>query len=282
MRRAHLLTVLCGVLAAGAVGVAADVLPRRASHERAWVAEQARLPIVRMDGEQARIRNIRDFRHSASGPPEQRWIDATYDIGAVERVWFALSPFAPRVKGIAHPFLSFEFADGRTLALSVEARKEVGESYSPLRGLARRYETMIVIGTEEDLLPLRVIAWDDPLYLFPVRITRAQAQHILRRLLVRAQEIEASPTWYNTLTNNCTTNLIEPINELAETDHRLGPLVGILPGYSVEAAWERGWIDSDRNLEETKRAHYVNDRIRAAVGKSDFSRAIRAGSPADG
>src|SRR5690606_32796603 len=277
MRRAHLLTVLFGVLAAGAVGVAADVLPRRPSHERTWVPEQARLPIVRMDGEQVRIRNIRDFRHSASGPPEVRWIEATYDLCSVERVWFALSPFAPRVKGIAHPFLSFEFADGRTLALSVEARKEVGESYSPLRGLARRYETMIVIGTEEDLLPLRVIAWDDPLYLFPVRIT-GEARYILRRLLVRAQEIED-------LVQHAHEQLHDEPHRAHQRARRNRPPARttgrcpsrLLAGGGVGARLDRLGTAFRRN----KRAHYVNDRIRAAVGSSDFSRAIRARVPAD-
>jgi len=269
---------LVGVtLALPMVVLAADVLPRQASHARNWTSEQARLPVVRLEGSHATIANLRDFRHREDGASEERWTEATYDIAAIERVWFALSPFNPRVKGIAHPFLSFEFADGRTVAVSIEARKEVGEAYSPVRGLLRRYETMVVIGTEEDLLALRVIAWDDPLYLFPARVTPAQAQHLFRRLLERAQEIERTPTWYNTITNNCTTNLIEPINELAEADRDLGPLVGLLPGYSLEAAWKRGWIDSALSLEETQRAHHANARIRAAIGRSDFSRAIRGG-----
>lgn len=255
--------------------LALDVLPRRASHDRNWAAEQTRLPVVRIDGDLVRIENLRDFSHKVDGRTEARWTEATYDLASIERVWFALSPFVPRLKGIAHPFLSFEFADGRTLAVSVEARKEAGESYSPLRGLLRRYETMVVLGTEADLLSVRVIAWDDPLYFFPIRITREQGRHILRDLLTRAQEIERTPTWYNTLTNNCTTTIIASINELAPDDRRLGPLVGLLPGYSLEAAWKRGWIDSEQSLDETRVAHHANERIRAAIGHEDFSRAIR-------
>jgi hypothetical protein len=255
--------------------LAADVLPRRASHDRTWIRAQSRLPIVRTDGDSVRISGIRDFRHAPDGTSEESWIDGEYDVSQLERVWFALSPFNPRFRGIAHPFLSFEFADGRTLAVSVEARREEGEEYSPLGGLLRRYESMVVIGTESDLLALRVIAWDDPLYLFPVRVTPAQAQHLFRRLLDDAQQIERTPTWYNTLTNNCTSTIIDAINELAAADAALGPLVGVLPGYSLEAAYERGWIDTDLSLEETRRLHYANDRIAAAHGASDFSRAIR-------
>lgn len=269
--------LVLGILVIVLAIIAIDVLRRRASHDRNWTREQARMPVVRVVGDDVTIRNIRDFRHHESGAPEERWIEASYDIAQVERVWFVLSPFVPRFAGIAHPFLSFEFADGRTLAVSVEARKEVGEVYSPLSGMLRRYETMMVIGTEDDLLALRVIAWDDPLYLFPVRVTPAQAQYLFRSLLARAQELEQTPTWYNTVTNNCTTAMVRAINALADDDADLGPLVGLLPGYSLEAAFERGWIDTELSLEETRRAHHANERIRAAIGRSDFSRAIRTG-----
>lgn len=263
------------VLAVGLL--AAAVLGREPSHERTWNLAQSRLPVVRTDGDLVRISNIRDFRHAPDGTSEARWTEGEYDVAQLERVWFALSPFNPRFRGIAHPFLSFEFADGRALAVSVEARREEGEEYSPLQGLLRRYETMVVIGTEPDLLGLRVIAWDDPLYLFPVRVTPAQAQHLFRRLVDDAQRIERTPTWYNTLTNNCTSTIVDAVNELAADDAALGPLVGLLPGYSLDAAYERGWIDTDLSLEETRRAHRVNERIAAAIGDPDFSRAIRTG-----
>ena len=38
---------------------------------------------------------------------------------------------------MAHTFLSFEFAGPRFVAISVEARKERGERYGPVKGLLR-------------------------------------------------------------------------------------------------------------------------------------------------
>lgn len=260
--------------------LAAYVLPRRPSHDREWTAEQARLPRVRVVGDTVHVEHLRDFRYRQDGPADQRWADATWDAGAVRRVWFVLSPFNARFRALAHPFLSFEFDDGRFLAASVEARKEVGESYSAVGGLLRRFETIMVLGTEEDLLGLRAIAWGDPLYLFPVRITRAQASELFRLLMARARELEQRPEFYNTLSNNCTTNLIAPINSLAADERRIGRLVGLMPGYSYETAFERGWIDTELSLEEARRAFFVNERVRAAAGRPDFSAAIRAGLPA--
>ncbi|HSJ23386.1 MAG TPA: DUF4105 domain-containing protein [Longimicrobiales bacterium] len=256
-------------------GIAADVAPRRPSHDRNWTVEQARMPHVHIEGTTVAIRDVRDFRHHADGVTDEAWHDDAFDVNDVARVWFVLSPFSPRLRGLAHPFLSFEFNDGRFLAVSVEARKEVGESYSAVRGLMRRYETMVVIGTEADLLGLRAVAWQDPIYLFPVNVTKEQAADLFLRLMERARALHASPEFYHTVLNNCTTNLIDPINEIAAAERRVGRLVGLVPGYSYEAAYRRGWIDTDRPLEETRAAHLANDRIRRFVDEPDFSRLVR-------
>jgi hypothetical protein len=255
--------------------LAADVLPRRPSGERKWVVEQSRVPRVRMLSDTVHITDVRDFRHHADRASDEHWIDGRYAVADVERVWFALSPFSARFRALAHPFLSFQFADGRFLAVSVEARKEVGENYSAVLGLLRRFETMMVIGTEEDLLGLRAVAWDDPLYLFPVRISEEQARALFVLLMERAQGLERTPEFYNTATNNCTTNLIAPINALAADERRVGWRIGLMPGYAYETAYDRGWIDTDLAREDARSVYRVNDRVRGAMGRPDFSAAIR-------
>jgi hypothetical protein len=257
----------------GVVVFSADVLRRSPGNDRDWAVGQERMPVVTLSGDSAHVRDLRDFRHHADGTVDVRWTDASYDLAGVQRVWFALSPFSSRFKGLAHPFLSFEFEDGRFLSVSVEARKQRGQSYSAPTGLFRRYETMVVLGTEEDLLGLRAVAWGDPMYLYPLRVSHEHAGALLRALLERANELAAAPEFYHTMWNNCTTNLIRPVNELAE--RKVGRVVGLLPGYSYEAAYERGWIDTALPLQAARAAHFANDRIRDAMGRPDFSLAIR-------
>lgn len=271
MRR--LLLLITGLALTASLAWLATAWPQRPSHDRDWAPEQARLPIIRYHGDTVRIANLRDFRHAADGPPRVRWTTAEYDLESLERVWFVLSPFSPRFRGLAHPFLSFEFRDSGFVAVSVEARKEVGEQYSALRGLLRRYETMLVIGTEPDLLGLRAVAWDDPLFMYPVVATREQARELFLALLDRARQIEERPEFYNTVTNNCTTNLLRPVNRMA--DRKVGALVGLFPGYSFDAAFDRGWIDTDLPVEEARAAHRMNERVRAAMDDPAFSRRIR-------
>jgi len=57
--------------------------------------------------------------------------------------------------GAAHTFVSFGFKSGDFLAISIEIRKEKGESFSAWRGLLKRYELMYVIADERDVIKLR-------------------------------------------------------------------------------------------------------------------------------
>ena len=56
---------------------------------------------------------------------------------------------------LAHTIVSWEFDDGRHLAVSIETRKERGEVYSALRGFFRQYELYYVVADERDVVRLR-------------------------------------------------------------------------------------------------------------------------------
>jgi hypothetical protein len=49
---------------------------------------------------------------------------------------------------IAHTIASWEFEDGRHLAISIETRKERGETYSALLGFFRQFELYYVVADE--------------------------------------------------------------------------------------------------------------------------------------
>lgn len=265
-----LLCVLVIVVVAGAVVVSR----RRPTHERAWVGEQALLPAVTLTGDRAHVRNVRDFAYRSGTDFTPAYRKRTYDLDKLQRVWFGLSPFNRDWRGPAHAFLSFQFSDGQYVAVSVEARREVGESYSIWKGALRHYELIYVIGEERDLVGVRVVK-DDPVYLYPMRATPEQARALFVRMLRRAQQVEQRPEFYNTFSNNCTTNILAPVNQIADKDIPFG-LEILLPGYSDKLAHERGLIDTDLPLEQARRRFEVNERARAAIAAPDFSARIRA------
>ena len=248
---------------------------RTPSHQRTWRPEQAVLPRIAFADSLVHVRNVRDFTFRSADDFTPGYHDRTYDLRKLERIWFVLSPFSRDWRGPAHSFVSFGFNDGQYVSISVEARRQVGEEYSIWKGALRQFEIMYVIGEERDLIGLRAVTWDDPVYLYPVRASPEQARQLFVRMLQRARALEQRPEFYNTFTNNCTTNILEPVNEIAKERIPFGPAI-LLPGYSDKLAHERGLIDTELSLEAARTAYQVNDRARAAIGDPEFSTRIRA------
>jgi hypothetical protein len=246
----------------------------RPSNNRDWSVGQERLPHARFHGDSVTIDNLRNFDYDSAGNvTKHAYEQRSYDLNQLQTVWFILAPFEPDNRGPAHSFLSFGFADSQYVAISVEARKEMGESYSILKGVLKRYEIMYVMGDERDLVRLRVARGDDT-YLYPIRTTPAKVRALFVQMLERANALASKPEFYNTLTNNCTTNILEHANSVASKRIPYGREV-LLPGYADELARELGLIDTDLTMEEARRRFYINTRARAAFTDSAFSLQIR-------
>jgi hypothetical protein len=253
---------------------------RLPSHERAWIPEHAVLPHARFAGGQVTIHGVRNFVwiDSTAVPA---WEDRTYDLARIESVWFIVSPFSSEWRGPAHTFLSFGFADSQYVAISVEARKEVGETYSLWKGAAKRFEILYVIGDERDLIRLRTDVWGDDVYVYPIRASREHVRALFVQMLERANGLREQPEFYHTLTNNCTTNLIEHVNRIAPGTVPYGWRT-LLPGYTDEVAEALGLLATDEPLEVARARFRVNERARAHGGDPAFSQRIRGIGPPRG
>lgn len=86
------------------------------------------------EGDLVTIRNLRNFEYASETDFTERWETRTYDLSQVRGVDLFFSRWGPTL--IAHTIMSWEFEDGRHLAISIETRKEQGESYSALRGFS--------------------------------------------------------------------------------------------------------------------------------------------------
>ena len=265
------------VAAALAVGAAAWTVPQP-SNDRDWAPDHARLATASFAGDTVRVQNVRRFDHcpEGGGATAERWEERSLDLGALDSVWLLLSPFDRGRRGPAHPFLSFGFGDTAFVSVSVEARREVGESYSIWRGMAKQYEILYVVADEADPIGLRVLCRDDDVYLYPLRVEPARARALFRDMLEKANALVERPEFYHTLFHNCAGTVLAHANAVAET-----PLPGgwrvLLPGYSDEIVWSQGLVDADGDLEEIRPRFLINDRVRAAAERDDLSAAIREG-----
>ena len=260
------------VIAIASLGAWASVRP---SNEREWTADNARTPHAEVRGDSVFIHNVRNAAHFTRDSSVVRWEERAYDLRELETAWFAVVPFQGERRGLAHTFVSFGFRNGEFLAVSVEIRRERGETYSPVRGLLKRYEIIYVVADERDVVRLRSNVRRDDVYLYPARADRAKLRAMLEDMLARANELHRRPEFYNTLTNNCTSNIVRHVNRISPRRVPALSTKTLLPGYSDQLAYELGLIDTDLPFPQARERFRINDRALRADAAPDFSQRIR-------
>lgn len=245
----------------------------RPSNDRPWSSDQALLPFAEFRGPLVSVHNIRNFRYASETRSTPAWYDRSFDLRRLESVWFFVEPFGS-FGGAAHTFVSFGFDGDDFVAISVEIRKERGESFSAFGGLLRQYELMYVVGDERDLVELRTNLRRDTVYAYPVRTTRERMRQMFVDMLARANALRSRPEFYNTLTNTCTTNLVRHVNLIAPDRIPFRAAV-LFPGYSDRLAYDLGLIDTNLPFEQARARYRINDRALQFADAPDFSRRIR-------
>ena len=225
-------------------------------------------------GDSAFIHRMRNYTYTAEDQFTPAYDDRRYDLNKLESVWFIVTPFSTHWRGPAHTFVSFGFTDSQYVAISVEARREPGEIYGPLTGLFKQFELIYVIGDERDLIGSRAVYGGYDVYLYPIRTSRERIRALFEEMLTRSNALSTKPEFYNTLTNSCTSNVVDHVNHIAPSAVPYG-IKTILPGYTDDVAYSLGLIDNSITLEQARQRYKVNDRAIRFALDSNFSRLIR-------
>jgi hypothetical protein len=247
------------------------------SNFRDWRPEQAVLPYVEFRGTEVTVRNVRNCKYFANDVYMVDYYDKTFNLNSVRGVDFIVVPFNG-MPALAHAMLSFNImeANGQPshLAVSVETRKEKDEKYNPVKGSINDYELMYVVADERDVIQYRTNFNGENVYLYHTTATPDAAQALLADVLARVNQIHETPEFYDTLFNNCTSNIVRHVNHIQP--NRIVPdYRALLPGYSDQLAYEQGLIEQRGTFAETKQDAYVNPLALRYAGREDFSELIR-------
>jgi hypothetical protein len=273
---AHVARAVCiaMIVFAGCRSVEKRIAP---SNFRDWTPEQAVVPQADVRGNNVTIRNVRNCRYFANDVYLVDYYDKTFDFNSVRGVDFIVAPFTG-MPALAHTMLSFKIRgpDGKTdyLAVSVETRKERTENYNPVKGSAREYELIYVLADEKDVIQYRTNFSGQDVYVYQTTATPEAARTLLADVLVRVNQLAKNPEFYDTLSNNCTTNIVDHINRI-QPNRVMADLRVLLPGYSDELAYDQGLIARCGTFAETKQQAYVNPLAHRYAGREDFSELIR-------
>jgi hypothetical protein len=254
------------------IGVLALMTP---SNNRDWSTDQAILPHAEFSDDKSSvlIHNIRNFTYKTKTDYVPGYYDKRFTIADLERVYYVVEPFS-KSKGAAHTLLSFEFANNQFVAISVEIRKEKGETFSAWKGLFNRYELMYVIGDENDLIKLRSNYRNDDVYVYPINTSKDRAQALFISMLERANSLREHPEFYNSLTNNCTTNIAQHVNELLPGRVPFN-LTLLFPRESDRYAYDLDLIDTDLPFRQAREYFHINERAKKYSNSANFSVNIR-------
>jgi len=246
------------------------------SNERDWQADVAVLAYAEIEGDQVTLHNIRNFDYRSETDYTPAYYDKRFDLRKLEGVDFiAVYWMGP---AIAHTFVSFAFAGGDHLAISIETRKEKGEGYSTIKGFFRQYELYYVVADERDVIRLRTNYRRDPpeeVYVYRVQGPIENGRRVFVEYMRQINALRTSPEFYNTLTTNCTTDIW--YNTLVNAEHLPFSWKMLASGYVPEYLYKAGRLDTSVPFPELKRRAHVNARAQAADKAADFSQRIRAG-----
>ena len=265
------------------VGLALSVVvvwhfSKKPSNERDWVTENSRIAYAKFEGDEVVLSNVRDFKWRTTRDFDEHWTEWRFKPSEVSKIWLILEYFDPKRKPIAHTLVSFEFEDGRRLACSIEVRREKGEAYHPIRGMLRQYELLYVWSTESDLIGVRArCRRKSKTHLFEgVVLGEGNHQRLLESFLHRTNRLYNQPEWYNSVTNTCTTNIVEHVNEIYPG--RVPRALSIfLPGLSPNLLEKNNLIRIDENLDRTLESSLIDQRSSECDTEVDYGDWIRSG-----
>lgn len=212
-----------------------------------WLPQLAEVAtFVETGPSQFLVKNVRAWEYQDTGLSRKEWTQASINSNQLREVWFFVEPFTGNAL-FAHSFLSFVFEDEtgtrQTLSVSVEARKEVGQEYSPIRGLFREYELLYLWSTEKDILTRIAINLDHSLYAYKLNLPDDKARMIFEHFMVRTNDLSERPRFYNTWHSNCTNELAKAVNDV---------FPGLLP-------WHRSWVMTGRSAAWLHKLGFIDD-----------------------
>ncbi len=267
--------VLLAVAVVAAIGVIVFLIITNPSLTRNWSPDQAVMPSIHfLDNDKVRINNIRDIHYRSTRDYDLEFYDRTIDLDDVETAWLAISPFA--AFGAAHAFVSFGFKDGTYLSISIEIRRKKGKKFTPVKAFLNQFEMMYVIADESDVIKVRTNRIKYTVRLYPIQAEKARIKAVFLDMLQRADKLGIEPEFYNTLWNNCTTNIIKHTRRFSDKPIPFWDLRYLFPENLDKIAYKLNMIDTHLSYEKAREHFDITKMAQAADDDENFSKAIRA------
>jgi hypothetical protein len=272
------MTIFYAILGVAFVGTGAFYI-RRAWQipqlHRAWERHHAQLPHATfLDDGDIEVNNIRHARYREEFDFDLSYTNELFDPRDVVRVWYTLAPWGP-LSIQAHAWLTFDFSDGRSLAVAAEVRKTHAFSFTVTDVLAGNYEIFYVVADEQDMLYLRTHLWKNETRMYPLKLDPLQMQRVFTQLAHRLNVYAEKPMWYRVTYRQCNT---EPMYVLRSAGLPLPRwhYAYIIAGWCDWLLHKKGLIDTHKKFPAAQKQFTLDLDVVAAVPLDEhFSQNIR-------
>ena len=251
-------------------------LTQQPSNDRTWQPDVAQLAWAEIKGDEITLHNIRncDYRTETDFTPQ--WETRTVRLSQMTGVDLFINYWGS--PWMAHPIVSFQFADALPICFSIETRKEVGEKYSAIGGIYRQYELAYIAADERDVIRLRTnYRKGEDSYLYRTTIKLEKARERFLEYVATINDLRDRARWYNAVTTNCTTAIRaqHPASERIPWDWRM-----LVNGKGDEMLFEQNaFATGGLPFAELRQKALINTAAQAADKSPEFSRLIREGRP---
>ncbi|MEM6374537.1 MAG: DUF4105 domain-containing protein, partial [Pseudomonadota bacterium] len=207
---------------------------------------------------------------------DEVWVSRTYDMSKITSVDLFMSYWAG--PAMAHLMVSYGFEDGTNLTWTVEVRRAIGGSFSPVADYFKA-NTMAVIASEErDVVGVRTNIRKERVQLFRLRGQPEAARDMLTAYVDLANSVAEEPRWFHSVFSNCSLTVVDLARSVGinlPLDYRV-----IVNGFFPEYLYEQGAMNPDFTIEELYSLGAISARGQEAGLTDEYSAAIREGVPA--
>ncbi len=241
-----------------------------------WQPDVGQLAYGELDGDRLTLHNVRDFSYRSETDFTEHWDTRSYDLSKISGLDMYFSHWGS--PAIAHTIMSWDFADGQHLAISIETRKVEGQQYSTVAGFFRQYPIYYVAADERDVIGVRTNFRGENVWLFRLRTPPENARLLLLDYLKSMNSLVEKPDWYNALVDNCTTSIQRHVRHINPDGFAFNWRL-LVNGYLPELLYQRGIIDTAMPFAELEAVSNIDERAKASGLGPDFSARIRDGLP---
>ena len=250
-------------------------LTLKPSNDGNWQPDVAQLAWADINGDEFTFHNVRNCDYRTDTDYTPHWETRTVRLSQITGIDLAIDYWGS--PWIAHPIVSFQFADAPPLCFSIETRKTVGQTYSTIGGLYRQFALIYLVADERDVIRLRTNYRHEDIYLYHLTASPNRARERFLEYIHSLNALRTQPRWYNAITTNCTTSIRSqhPSKERIPWDWRI-----LLNGKGDELLYKDGaLVTGGLPFAELKAQSLIDDRAKRADKSPDFSQLIRVGLP---